>query len=362
MNAGSKIQVVKLDSTASLKQNTGNDFPKRKQNHQRRWNNKCQSNIDDILKEFGDNRPQNIALKTKKSPNKTGKSFRFTLDDASITIPTRPQHNPLVTDKTMVAIDPVPFTPPLESNYSITTYGINNTNRNKATPVEDTTFTDIKVVKQNSGAKVTPSITIINTPPANKIDTTTKLTEPIPSKPHKNDLPLATNKPNPKPKSSPKLTPNRKSTTKFASKLTSIPKTMKGVNDGLTTGSKITNYIMVDHPVTKTTSKKSSSTRRKTKQPVSKKKQAVSKKKTVTPPALGVTDSCAREKTVRLAYVGPYVHQMPASVPSHASFLLIQQGYLREDSSPPPEFIKTFYQLVSDNSIHVTKYRYSSTE
>ena len=52
MNAGSKIQVVKLDSTASLKRNTGNDFPKRKQNHQRRWNNKCQSNIDDILKEF----------------------------------------------------------------------------------------------------------------------------------------------------------------------------------------------------------------------------------------------------------------------------------------------------------------------
>lgn len=356
MNAGSKIQVVKLDSTASLKQHTGNDFPKRKQNHQRRWNNKCQSNIDNILKEFGDNRPQNIALKTKKSPNKTGKSFRFTLDDSSLTIPSRPQHNPLVTDKTMVAIDPVPFTQPLESNYSITTYGITNTTHNKDNHVGDSTFTNIKVVKQSAGSKVTPPLVINNTHPSNKIDTATKLTSIIPSKFRKTITTLPTNKP----KSSPKLTPNTNPKCNHISKLISTPKTMERVNDRLTTGRKITNYIMRDDQIskvtrTKTEPKKFSAVQRK-------KKSYVSKKKLSSPAPTGVTYSCAREKTVRLAYVGPYIHEMPTSVPSDASFLLIQQGYLREDSSPPPEFIKTFYQLVSDNSIHVTKYRYTSTE
>ena len=105
-----KVQVVKLDSTSIPEASSTGILPDRQKLQRRRWNNDTyRSKIDDILKEFGDNQPKNISFKTKKSPNKTGKSYRYTLDDVSTIIPTSPKDNPLISKKTTSVTKPLSF-------------------------------------------------------------------------------------------------------------------------------------------------------------------------------------------------------------------------------------------------------------
>ena len=312
-----KVQVIKLNTTSIPETPTAGALPSRKRLQQRRWNNNNYHNkIDDILKEFGNNQPQNISLITKRSPNRTGKSYRFTLDDISTVIPTSPETNPLISQKTTGAIKPIPFQP--------------------VSPKILNKYTSI-----NSPPDKTPPKLI--TPPHIAQQQTASLTvQPSISPP-----PWAARK---------------------ASSSSDINKL--GGSKG-----KISNYIIIDNELrskknpssstTKLTSKSTKTTKvtkAKSKSLTKSKSPPTKSNSNTKPNKLTPTNNLISYRTISLKYLGAYLNPIRKQIPSDAKFLLVQQGYLKDGTNPPQLFIERFYQLISDNTIHITKYKYLETE